>query len=74
MRGYIDRLYADPRSGGALQFASGYEGTGTGASTRGVDIVYRIDCTATNASTGSSNHIVAIYACTLNGKSCPLKL
>jgi Tfp pilus assembly protein PilX len=68
--GDIDRLYATPRAGSALQFASGYEGTGGGASAGGVDVVYRIDCTARNTATSTVNRITAVYACTLSGETC----
>jgi len=69
VNGDIDRLYAMPKAGGALQFAMGYEGTGAGASGGGVDIFYRIDCVATNAA-NTTSHIIAVYACTLTGESC----
>lgn len=67
--GDVDRLYAAPKSGSAIQFAMGYEGTGTGAAAGGVDIYYSINCIATNAASATSN-IVAIYACTVTGESC----
>jgi Tfp pilus assembly protein PilX len=69
VNGDIDRLYAAPKAGGALQFASGYEGTGTGAAGGGVDIYYRIDCVSTNAA-NTSSRIVAVYACTVTGDTC----
>ena len=68
--GDIDRLYASPRAGAALQFAGGYEGTAGGAAAGGVDLVYRIDCTATHTDTATSARITVIYTCTLNGESC----
>jgi Tfp pilus assembly protein PilX len=70
VQGDIDRLYASPRAGSAIQFAGGYEGVGGGASAGGVDIVYRVDCTARNTATATTSRIVAVYACTLSGDSC----
>ncbi|WP_447978065.1 pilus assembly PilX family protein [Candidatus Nitrospira bockiana] len=67
--GDIDRLYAQARSGGALEFASGYDaGPGGG----GVDIIYRIDCSA-NAGTTTSR-VTAVYACAATGESCQRKI
>jgi len=70
VQGDIDRLYAAPKAGAAIQFAGGYEGIGGGAAAGGVDIVYRIDCTARNTATATTSRIVAVYACTLSGDSC----
>lgn len=39
----IDRLYTFIIPGGALEFASGYEGIGAGAAGGGVGVLYRID-------------------------------
>ena len=74
VRGDIDRLYAVPKAGGSLQFAGGYEGTAGGASGGGVDIYYRIDCTANNAATSTASRITAVYACTATGESCQKKI
>lgn len=73
VRGDIDRLYAAPRVGSALQFASGYEGTAGGAAAGGVDVLYRIDCTATQASTAAMSRITAVYACMVSGETCQRK-
>ena len=72
VNGDIDRLYASAKAGGALQFASGYEGTAGGAAGGGVDIVYRIDCQAAGTASTAS-HITAVYACTLAGDTCQRK-
>ena len=72
VNGDIDRLYAAPKAGGALQFASGYEGTAGGAAGGGVDIIYRIDCVATGTASTMSR-ITAVYACTLAGDTCQRK-
>lgn len=72
--GDIDRLYARPRAGGALQFAGGYEGIGGGTAGGGVDIMYRIDCRATTPMSSTASRIVAIYACTATGESCQRKV
>ncbi len=71
--GDIDRLYAKPRAGSAIMFASGYEGTGAGGGAGGVDIFYRVDCQASNQASGTTSRIVAVYACTMNGESCQKK-
>lgn len=39
----IDRLYSYTLPGGALEFASGYEGTGAAAAGGGIGVLYRID-------------------------------
>jgi len=70
VNGDIDRLYATPRAGSALQFAAGYEGTAGG----GIDIMYRIDCAATNVATGASSRITAVYACVATGESCQKRI
>lgn len=74
VRGDIDRLYVTPKSGGAIQFASGYEGTAAGAAGGGVDILYRIDCIATNTATNTTSQITAVYACNATGESCQKKI
>ena len=74
VNGDIDRLYAQPKAGGSLQFAAGYEGTAGGAAGGGVDILYRLDCVATNPATGTSSRITAVYACTATGESCQKKI
>jgi len=43
----IDRLYKYIIPGGALEFASGYEGIGAGAAGGGVGVLYRIDAQGT---------------------------
>jgi Tfp pilus assembly protein PilX len=74
VRGDIDRLYAAPKAGGSLQFAAGYEGAASGAASGGVDILYRVDCVATNAATNTTSRITAVYACTVTGESCQRKI
>ena len=71
--GDIDRLYLIGKAGSGMQFAAGYEGAGSGTAGGGADIVYRIDCTATLTAAGTQSHVVAIYACTLNGQ-CQKKI
>ncbi|WP_447984779.1 pilus assembly PilX family protein [Nitrospira sp. Nam74] len=72
--GDIDRLYARPRAGGALQFAAGYEGAAGGTAGGGVDIMYRLDCRATTTTSSTASRIVAIYACTATGESCQRRI
>ena len=71
--GDIDRLYLMGKAGSGMQFAAGYEGSGSGTAGGGADIVYRIDCRATLTASGSESRVVAIYACTLNGQ-CQKKI
>jgi Tfp pilus assembly protein PilX len=74
VQGDIDRLYAAPKAGGSMQFAAGYEGTAGGAAGGGVDIMYRIDCSASSLALGTSSRITAVYACTATGESCQRKI
>ncbi|MBS0171716.1 MAG: hypothetical protein JSR62_15310 [Nitrospira sp.] len=60
VNGDIDRLYAHPKSG---------QGTGVTAT----EFVYRITCTATNATTGSSSTVTSVYGC-LDGDTCVKKV
>ncbi len=72
--GEIDRLYVQRKAGGSLQFASGYEGTAGGAAGGGVDIMYRIDCVSTNASTNASSRITASLPVRPSGETCQRKI
>lgn len=74
VNGDIDRLYAAPKAGSAMQFAAGYEGMASGAGGGGIDIIYRIDCRATNVATGASSRITAVYACVATGETCQKKI
>jgi Tfp pilus assembly protein PilX len=74
VNGDIDRLYVVAKSGGSLQFAAGYEGTAGGAAGGGVDILYRINCVASNSATSTRSRITAVYSCTVTGESCQKKL
>jgi len=71
--GDIDFLYRKQRSGSGQQFAAGYEGTSTGGAAGGTDMVYRVDCVATNTVTGMSSRIAAVYSCLFN-EGCTRKL
>jgi Tfp pilus assembly protein PilX len=74
VQGDIDRLYAQAKSGSGMEANAGYAGTGTGAASGGVDILYQINCLATNAATNSKARITAIYACTATAESCQRKI
>ncbi len=74
VRGDIDRLYASLKAGSGIQSHAGYEGIGGGAGAGGVDLIYRVDCTAQNTATAVTNRAVAVYACTLTGEACQKKL
>ena len=71
--GDIDRLYLKPRAGSGQQFGAAYDGTAVGAGSGGMDIFYSVDCVATNAATGMSSRITAIYSCLYN-EGCTRKL
>lgn len=71
VNGDIDRLYVKVRTGSAIEFASGYDGSPGGG---GIDIMYRIDCLAANAATGTNSRITAIYACAAQGDTCQRKI
>ena len=71
--GDIDRLYIMGKAGSGMQFAAGYEGTGSGTAGGGADIAYRIDCQATLPTVGAESRVMAIYVCTLNGQ-CQKKI
>jgi len=58
--GDIDRLYRQPKPGGQAKF--GYGGS--------VDILYRVDCTASNVATGAETHLTSIYQCDLMPDGC----
>jgi Tfp pilus assembly protein PilX len=72
--GDIDRLYVQAKSGSGMQFAAGYEGVGAGSAAAGSEVLYRVDCRATLAATGTESRIMAVYACTVNGEGCQRKI
>jgi len=71
--GDIDFLYRVQKAGSGAGGAGGYEGTGGGSPSGGVDMMYRIDCRATLTAVGAESRVVAVYACTLNGQ-CEKKI
>ena len=71
VNGDIDRLYAKAVAGGSLEFAAGSEGTGGAAA---IELIYRIDCVADNAATGTSTGLSAVYSCLATGGGCQKKL
>ena len=74
VKGDIDRLYVQAKAGSGMQFAAGYEGTGSGSAAGGADVIYRVDCRATLTATGTESRVVGVYACTLTGETCQRKL
>ena len=68
--GDIDRLYAKAKAGSGQQQNAAYDGIGVGAGAGGIDIMYRVDCVATNSATGTTSRVTAIYACAMNGEMC----
>jgi hypothetical protein len=71
--GDIDFLYRKQRAGSGQQFGAAYDGTGVGGGAGGVDMLYSVDCVATNTVTGMSSRISAIYSCLFND-GCTRKL
>lgn len=70
----IDRLYAKLGAGASGAASGGYEGTGGAA---GVDVLFRIDCYATTASSGGmqvSTRITGVYQCRQTGDTCQRKI
>jgi hypothetical protein len=68
VNGDIDFQVRRQKSGGTSSIAAGYDGTGTGAAS--VNMFYRVDCTAANAATGATSHVIAVYECLANGDGC----
>lgn len=68
VNGDIDFQFRKQKAGGTSSIAAGYEGTGTGASS--VDMFYRVDCTASNAATGTTSRVIAVYDCLAAGDGC----
>lgn len=68
--GDIDRLYVKPRAGSGQQQNAAYDGAGVGAGSNGVDIYFRITCTATNTATGTESRVSSLYACAFTGDGC----
>lgn len=68
--GDIDRLYVKLRAGSGQQQFAAYDGTGVGAGSSGVDVYYRITCTATNTATGAESRVSSLYVCALTGDGC----
>jgi Tfp pilus assembly protein PilX len=68
VNGDIDFQFRRQKSGGTSSIAAGYDGTGTGAAS--VNMFYRVDCTAANAATGATSHVIAVYECLANGDGC----
>ena len=68
VNGDIDFQFRRQKSGGTSSIAAGYDGTGTGAAS--VDMFYRVDCTAANAATGATSHVIAVYDCLANADGC----
>lgn len=72
--GDIDRLYAKPKAGSGQQQNAAYDGIGVGGGAGSIDIMYRVDCVATNTATGTVSRVTAIYACAMNGEMCQKRL
>ena len=74
VNGDLDRLYTKARAGTAIQMSGGYDGTGSGSASGGIDIIYRIDCVAKSSLGRTTSRVTAVYACTSTGESCQKKI
>lgn len=72
--GDIDRLYAKPKAGSGQQQNAAYDGVGVGGGAGGIDIMYQVDCVASNVATGTRSRVTAVYACAMNGEMCQKRL
>lgn len=63
--GDIDFLYKRPRPGMGAERHNAYHAPYSGVN-GGTDVMYRVDCVATNISTGMRSRIAAVYACLEN--------
>lgn len=66
--GDIDYLYKRQRPGMGAERHSGYHAPYSGVN-GGVDLMYRVDCVATNVTTGMRSRLTAVYAC-LENEGC----
>ncbi|MGA6827153.1 hypothetical protein ACO9S2_06000 [Nitrospira sp. NS4] len=66
--GDIDYLYKRQRPGMGAERHSGYHAPYSGVN-GGIDLMYRIDCVATNVTTGMRSRLTAVYAC-LENEGC----
>ena len=73
VQGDIDRLFLTAKAGSGMESSAGYKGTGSSSAAGGTEILYQINCLATNAATNSRARIIANYACTATSQSCQRK-
>ena len=62
VNGDIDRLYVQPKPGTSQAFDE--------AATGNTDIIYRINCLATNNATGTFTRLSGVYSCTFTSEGC----
>ncbi len=62
VNGDIDRLYVQPKPGASQAFDE--------AATGNTDIIYRINCLATNNATGTFTRLSGVYSCTFTSEGC----
>ena len=66
--GDIDYLYNRQRAGMGAERHNAYHAPYSGAN-GGTDVMYRVDCVATNVTTGMRSRLTAVYAC-LENEGC----
>jgi hypothetical protein len=67
----IDHLYVKQKAGQSLAFGEGYS---TGGGAAGTEVIYQVDCLASDLVIGSQSRLVGIYSCIATGESCQRRL
>ena len=69
--GDIDMLYKATAAGGAVAYAEATSGAGNA---QAADLVYRVNCMATNAATNATARVTAVYSCRQAPDGCTRKI
>ncbi len=67
----IDHLYVKQKTGQTMAFGEGYS---TGGGAAGNEVIYQVDCLATDRVLGNQSRLVGIYSCVATGESCQRRL
>ena len=67
----IDHLYVKQKTGQSLAFGEGYS---TGGGAAGTEVIYQVDCLATDPTVGNQSRLVGVYSCVATGESCQRRL
>jgi hypothetical protein len=67
----IDHLYVKQKTGQSLSFGEGYQ---TGGGAGGTEVIYQVDCLATDPVVGNQSRLVGVYSCVATGESCQRRL